>query len=1251
MPRPERPLDAAQGAVQHFAADLRKLRHDAGAPTYRQLAERSGYAVSTVAAAAGGRRLPTLDVALAYAMACGGEKQEWSAKWQAAALAATETRDAAEGENRAPYCGLSSFRAADADLFFGRERLVAEVVQRIADHQVTVVLGPSGAGKSSLLAAGVVPALHRADPRAALRTIIMSPGGRPWTSLLDELGTAGDGEAAVTEVVDALPSGTTLLIVVDQFEELYTLCDADERTVFIDGVLALAGRPDRRVRLVLGVRADFYGRCAEHPGLIEVLRRNQVLVGPMGREELCAAVSRPASSVGLSVERALLVTVVNEAVGQAGVLPLLSHALLETWRRRRGDVLTAAGFAAAGGINAAVARTAETAFGALNPAARALAAEVLLRLLVLDEDTGAAVRRRVDVAELIGVAPDADAVIDRLARARLITVDQNTAEIAHDAVLTAWPRLRGWIDDHRGALRVHRSIAEATRIWTGSGHDPATLATGARLEHLCAYADSGSAPVRLSQEEQAFLDESAAQVRRSVAALRRRSRLLTAVTSAAVVCAVVAGVLAVVAGDARTDALDARNNALSRQLALTAAKLRDTDPALAAQISVAGHGIARTTESRSALLESSSSVLPVRFLGGAGPTALDVSADGAVVAVSDATDGSVQLFTRTNGRLVRAKKFMPRQRQGVVVYALALSPDGRTLAVGDVDATITLWRVFDPHEPKLLTAPMSASGPVERLDIDQSGTQLAVAGGDRIMRWNIADLTNPRPLTSLPAASKTKTVTYGANGLLAFGTESGTVHLWNTSGTATELTAFDTGGRLIPAVSISPDGRTLVAGSHDCSLRAWDISAPRSPGALEPRTADFELRVTATAFSPDGRYLLVSSADSTIRVLDAVTWSTLQTLPHPDVVSWATFTDNGRSVASVASDGALRIWPISPQRRSDAPIADTPFSADGTRLAVLSEGSASLWDSSESFQPLATGLKADGALFSGVGDLSGDGTVLAAGTTGGEVHLLDVTDPVHPHLRHRLGGSRDEVTAVAFSPDGTLLAAGGRDTSIRVWDLSDPARPVLVTVLDTPENLVLDLDWRPSGKVLAAASGDSNAYLFDLAGAPRLLSRLEGLDSYAYSAVFDPAGTVLAVGGVDSVVVLWDVTDPAAPRRTGELTGPTGRIFELSFHPDGDVLAAAVIDGSTWLWNVTDPARAARTAVLSATGSPVNTAVFRPGGDLLLTGGGDRVLRTWQTDEDVVAAMICTSAGDPLTEREWRRYLPDLPYTPVCPKD
>lgn len=589
-----------------------------------------------------------------------------------------------------------------------------------------------------------------------------------------------------------------------------------------------------------------------------------------------------------------------------------------------------------------------------------------------------------------------------------------------------------------------------------------------------------------------------------------------------------------------------------------------------------------------------------------------------------------------------------------MVYAVTLAPDGDTLAVGDKEGTVTLWDVADPRAPRPLAVPIDApGGPVERLDIHPDGTQLAAAGGDRILRWNIADLANPRPLLPLPAPAITKTVTYGSGGLLAFGTEAGTVHLWQTNGTATELTVVAAGEQVVPAVSISPDGRTLVAGSHDRLLRSWDISTPSSPKPARPPVGLFDLKVTMTAFSPNGRYLIAGSADSTIRVLDAASWTPVQTLPHPDVVSWATFTDNGESIASVAADGAVRVWPMSTAlpRHADAPIADTPFSDSGTRLAVFAEGSISLWDTSDPADaaPLVTGLTAAGASFSGAGDLSGSGNLLAAGTTGGEVHLLDVTDPARPLLRAQLGGSRREVLAVAFSPDDRMLAAAGRDRSIRIWDLTDPAHPRLVSVLDAPRDVVLDVDWHRSGTILAVASGDSDVYLFDLAGPPRLRSRLEGLDSYVYSATFSPDGDVLAVGGVDCEVILWDVTDPAAPRTIGPpIIGPTGRILELAFHPRGDVLAAGVIDGSTWLWNISDPAHPARIAVLSATASPLNTAVFRPRGDLLVTGGSDRRLRTWQTDENAVIAAICAVAGDPITEREWHTYLPDIPYAPPC---
>ncbi|MEU0877418.1 helix-turn-helix domain-containing protein [Lentzea sp. NPDC005914] len=1204
MPRPERPLDPDDGAVQRFAGELRELRRRAGKVTYRQLAERSGYAVTTLSEAAGGRRLPTLDVALAYAMACGGDEEEWKAKWRAAALTAAESR-CPQGRDRPPYRGLRSFRTEDADLFFGRDQLVAEVVRQVSAQRVTVLCGPSGSGKTSLLMAGVLPALC-----PSLRPVVIKPG-------------------------ECLPDSAGLLVV-DQVEELYARSDARE---VLDRILA-------RDRVLLCVRADFAARLAEYP---------QVVVGPMDQDALNAAITKPALAVGLSVERALSVTILNEANGQVGALPLLSHALLETWQRRRGEVLTLAGFTAAGGIGCAVAQMAEAAYRELDAVGQRLAAGLLLRLLAVDEETGAVTLRRLDLATLLDVDPDAGQVIDHLANARLVVVDRDTAEIAHGSVLTAWPRMCEWINDHREALQVHRTITEAARSWSDGVRDPAALATGTRLATMCSYAVSGTAPFRLSQVEREFLQESVAQTKRAAASARRRTNRLRVVTAVAVVLALVAGVLAVVASTARTDALTARDNALSRQTALTAATLRATDPGLAAQLAIAGYRIAQTDEARSELLKHASAPVPARYLGGAGPTALDASADGALVAVSDATNGSVRLLTKSGDHLTRTgviEPWEPGAAKGPMVYALALSPDARTLAIGDMQSTITLWDVSDPRNPRRLAVPIHAgAGPIERLDIDPTGGQLAAAGGDGILRWTISDPANPRPLAPLPAPAKTKTVVYGSGGLLAFGTQSGGVHLWRATENAAELAVLDAGDRAVPALSFSPDGRVLVAGSLDRALRSWDISTPTAPVPARSLTDLFDLKITTTAFSPDGAHLVVGSADSTLRVLDTTTWATVEVLNHPDVVTWAVFSDNGESIMSAATDGAARVWKLDTAlpRRANAPIFDTRFNASGRRLAVFAEGGVTLWNTTNPADPapLTGTLTGADAVFSGAGDLSGDGNLLAAGTIGGEVQLLDVSDPERPRLRARLGGSQEQVVAVAFSPDRSKLAAGGYDSSIRVWDVTGK-EPRLVSVLDAPREVVLDLDWNNDGTLLAVASADSDVYLFDFTGPPHLRARLEGLDSYVYSAEFSQSGEMLAIAGVDSVVVLWDVRDE--PVRIGQpISGPAGRIFELAFQPRGDLLAASVIDGSTWLWNVSDPANPVRTAVLSAGPSPLNTAVFHPAGDLLVTGGSDRRLRLWRTDENAVVTAICTGVGDPITEREWRAHLPDVPYAPPCP--
>ena len=596
-------IDVPVGALLAGSGGVARNVHEQASDWARREATRRVDAVADRAAAAGSE-----------ARALSAELAGRVVSLQAARERAARIERRGDGATvLCPYKGLATFDVDDADYFFGREELVAELVARLVGAPLLGVVGPSGSGKSSVVRAGLLPALAGG----------VLPGSEGWARALMR-----PGEHPMREFRRVTGRrGARLVLVVDQLEELFTACrDEDERAEFV-AALVHAVRDGGAV-VVLAVRADFYGRCAAHPDLAHLLGANHVLVGPMSRDELRRAIELPAARAGLRLEPGLADRMLADCEGEPGALPLLSSALLELWQRRDGRHLRLADYERTGGVRGAVARLAEAAYERLEPERRPVARRLLLRLAAVEEG-GAAVRRRVPLDEL---GSDRDDVLDVLAESRLVTVGEGSVEIAHEALLREWPRLRGWLDEDRDGRRVHGHLTHAAREWREGGRDRAELYRGARLASALEW--RAQHEPELNAAEQQFLDASRLASERA----RRRLRLVLA---GVVGLLVVATAAAVVALDQRGEARQQARSADAQRLGVQALNDEELDRALL----VARQG----------------------------------------VALDDAP------ATRDNllAVLRRAPAATAVMRgDGDVVNAVALHPDGRTLAVGDDDGTV-----------------------------------------------------------------------------------------------------------------------------------------------------------------------------------------------------------------------------------------------------------------------------------------------------------------------------------------------------------------------------------------------------------------------------------------------------------------------------------------------------------------------------------------------------------------------------------
>jgi WD40 repeat protein/DNA-binding winged helix-turn-helix (wHTH) protein len=1132
-----------------------------------------------------------------------------------------------------PFRGLRAFEAEDAWLFFGRESQIEELLVRLGRTPVLVVIGNSGCGKSSLVRAGLIPALQAGrfpiaktphhqewqnqDTAAAAvphedgdfqpwRVAVVRPSGAPFDYLAEVLPRQLAPELSLREQADFIagyrdklplggealrnaisalaqppaqenaaaqePGQTRILLVVDQFEELFTLTASHEiHERYIDALLA-AARWDASVpvHLVLVLRADFYPHCLEHGGLSRCLEENLYNVPRMTQEQLREAIEKRLALAGARMDSGLMDALLHDVGAEPGNLALLEHALSQLWEKHGGFgcTLTSEAYAAIGRLRGALSAHADSVYGEIeNEAQKQLVQRIFLELVQLG-DGAPDTRRRVPKAELLALGSaepqQVEALLARLASSRLIAISgqegaddkgegEAFVEVSHEALIREWSTLREWIAQNREDLKLGRRLVQAAQEWDSLSRDPGALLQGARLaqgeDWLRRYPDASALVRQFLEASVAARVEAEERELRKQRAAATRQRWFSSALAGLLLAALV------LIWFAHKRQLLTQSRALAAQSESMLAR----DQGQALDLAMRAWSTAKTDEAYTAVTNALPETLNV--LGHAAEvTVAAFSPDGKRI-LTASWDCTARVWSTADGRLLATL-----QGHTDHVVAAAFSPDGRRIVTGGEDHTARIW---DSSDGRLLATLRGHTNNVWSVGFSPDGQRIVTSGYDRTPRvWSAAD---GRLLATLEGHTDSA-----------------------------------------PRARFSPDGERILTASYDYTVRLWSAVDGHLLVILVGHTDS----VRDAAFSPDGQRIVTASEDRTARIWNTTDGGLLAILRgHTDGVLSATFSPDGRQIVTGSKDHTARIWntadgrPVATLKGHTSWVWSADFSPDGQRIVTGSrDHTAWVWDGADG-RPVVT-LQGHAAAVMRV-SFSPDGQRIVTASYDGTARVWNA-NTVRGRTLLILHGHSDWIRVALFSPDGQRIVTAGRDSTARVWSSADGR---MLAVLQGHADQLGYAEFSPDGRRVVTASYNGTARVWNAVDG-RLLFTLQGHTDRVWSATFSPDGQRIVTASRDGTARVWSSSDG---RLLATLQGHAGKVIAATFSPDGLRVVTASEDRTARIWSAVD---GRSLATLEGHTDMVFSARFSPDGRRVVTGSNDHTARVWSSSNGRLLAIL-----------------------------